>query len=186
MPYAGSYEDLGLRQTFATAQARYAPYGFGENTTETIDWNRVDWAELQNECFSRNVRADISRADMRAISLARKMTLPSPGSHTNTSPRPKTTTGRTAILIRGFTGYDFKPQDLWSIRALITETSLRSGARYSVYLLVDVKGNLDVWRSAAKHRQVLMQIPVEFRNMVVLFDQEHLLKAWYPKVGDHR
>lgn len=101
--------------------------------------------------------------------------------------RPKRTSGRTAIILRGWSTFEFKEQDLLHIRALITEASLASGGRYTVILLVDVKGgDLDVFGNPADYQTVLDSIPPEFRNMTVLFDQRHFLRAWYPKVSEWR
>lgn len=101
-------------------------------------------------------------------------------------PRQKHTTGRTAIIVRGYSTFSFTGQDLWNLRALITETSLRYAGRYSVYLLIDVKGDFDVMHNPEHYESVLTSIPTEFQNMTILFDQKYFLKAWYPMILEHR
>lgn len=101
-------------------------------------------------------------------------------------PRPKVTSGRTAILVRGWSTFEFKEEDYLNLRALITETSLRYRGQYTVILLVDVKGDYDVIRTRRQYQEILNTIPREFRAMTVLFDQHNFLRAWYPRVNEHR
>lgn len=195
-PYAGSYVELHMPFSWSTAQERYGPYGFAEeNSTglaHNFDWATVDWADLQNQCLQRNTKAEASHT-IKPLSASRRLRLPTwgEGGHwifsRKTSPRPKITSGRTAIVLRTWSTFEFKDEDYWNLRSLITETALRYGGRYTVILLVDIKEpDLDVWNNPQDYDKVLSNIPTEFRNMTVLFDQHRLLAKWYPRVREHR
>lgn len=192
-PYAGSYTALKLPHTWTTASERYRQYGFNRSSNEPLRWDHVDWAQLQKDCLLRNLAYGADRDAVPLISAARRMSLPRLNNHAMPEAlrlrpsRPKTTTGRTAIVIRGYSSFKFKEEDFWNLRSLITETSLSYGGKYSVYLLVDVKGDADVFHNAAEYERVLKEsVPAEFRNMTVLIDQKNLLAGWYSKIGEHR
>lgn len=156
-----------------------------------MNWDNGNWAALQNECMSRNVREGL---DFKEISSDRRMSLPPktsilfpPSWYIPTySPRGKLTTGRTAIVVRGYSTFDFKDEDLWNLRSLITETALRYGGRYSVYLLVQARGEGNVMENATYYEEVIQTIPLEFRSMTVLWDKDHLLETWYARVEESR
>lgn len=193
-PYAGSYEELHLEQTWTTADDRYGPYGkrgSSGDRQESGTWDSIDWAQLQNDCLLANVHASVPEASVSLLSPSRKLRSPTrrESGHwlfsDHVKPRPKTTTGRTAILLRGWSTFRYQPQDLWNIRSLITETALAYGGRYTVVLLVDVQDSDDVVRNSTKQDTVMASIPPELRNMTVFFDQEGLLKSWYPRIEKH-
>lgn len=102
-------------------------------------------------------------------------------------PRPKTTKGRTALVIRTWDTFNYTDNDRLYLRSLISETSLAYGGEYSVFLLVDVKrDDEDIWGSDADYQNALRDtVPEEFREMAILFNEE-LMKAWYPYVKEYR
>lgn len=195
-PYGGSYAEMNLPFTWSTAQERYGAYGFAQETSvgpnQSVDWTKVDWADLQNQCLQRNTKEEYKHT-IKPLSASRRLRLPTweEGGHwllsRKTPPRPKITSGRTAIVLRGWSTFEFKGEDYWNLRSLIAETALRHGGRYTVILLVDIKDpGLDVWKTPQNYEKVLLNIPREFRNMTLLFDQHRFLTKWYPRVGEHR
>ncbi|KAM4055307.1 biotin synthase-like protein [Hirsutella rhossiliensis] len=78
---------------------------------------------------------------------------------------------RTATVIRGFSSFAFKPEDLWNLRSLIVETALHSGGEYAVFLLVHIQDPaanvfdseksdqlLESWYDAVNEHQTLLQV----------------------------
>ena len=96
-------------------------------------------------------------------------------------------TGRTAIVLRGWDKYKYNAADFYHIRSLIVEAGLRLGGEYSVFLLVDVKDDeRHIFQDPQSYQRALEDfVPAELRSIAVLFDRE-LLQSWYPKVDDHR
>lgn len=188
-PYAGSYSDLGLEQTWSTAEKRYEHYRLGPDDEHSVDRAGLDWSHLQNECLLANVEPGRGR-EVLPLSPSRRLRRPTWRERGDsrfasaTESRPKMSTGRTAVLYRGWDEFVFKEENILTLRSLITETALRSKGDYTVFYLVDVKGDFDL-DDDEDYDCVLGSIPAEFRNMTVLFDQT-LLKAWYPKLVEHR
>lgn len=200
-PLVGSHTALGLDHTWVTATRRYGPYGFGQEKQPTpqqssnsslIDWETVDWKELQNQCLERNyARFPITTPpfdntprfrlrNQAKVGLKLGLGNGDGGSHTPF-------TGRIALILRTHDEYSYKEIDILNIRSLVTEVALGSGGEYTVVLLVNIldknkrihesKENYDAAFKAAN-------IPREFHGITVLWD-ENLLDSWYPKV-DHR
>lgn len=91
---------------------------------------------------------------------------------------------RTAVLLRSYTGREYTENDKQVIRSLISELSLRSGGEYEVYLLVQVKGKFDHDDLSNKtiHDLVLQDIPLEFQNMTILWNDLQV-QSMYPALG---
>jgi hypothetical protein len=184
-----------------TADQRYGPYGFGEDREDyrrqKVEWKRLDWGRLQNECFERNRHRFPSSAapfdDPRGPASPR---FAPRGSRKPRQPEVRhwhefEPSRRTAIVIRTWRGYDYRPEDKYYLRSLITEAALRSGGEYQVILLVDMKDydgyTTDIWASDEAYQQGLRDagIPTEFQSLAVLWD-ERLLKSWYPLIEEHK
>ncbi|CAF3445864.1 unnamed protein product [Fusarium graminearum] len=92
---------------------------------------------------------------------------------------------RTAILLRSYTGKDYTENDKQTIRALVSELSLRTGGQYEVFLLVQVKdNNLRIFESEDVYQTVLSQsVPPEFRSMTILWNDD-IVWQLYPKLTD--
>ena len=184
----GSYEALGLKKTWMTFEQRYGPYGYNEGDVtynfSRVDWSTIDWAVLQDECVAVQSNDHYSG----------NFILPDgkPRMHfKDDEPYPvkiEGKTGRQAIVVRTWTGYTYADEDKWNLRSLITEAALATGAEYTVYLLVHVKGKkeeADIYNDSKLYQEILeAYVPREFQKMAVLFHRQ-LLVNWYPKVEEY-
>jgi hypothetical protein len=196
-PWAGSYEETGLDLTVMTAEQRYGPYGFGEDRSdynrERVDWDKVDWGQLQNDCFQSN--RDRFPEFARALDDTRNSVR---FGFRNASRFPEVRhwhefepTRRTAIVLRVWRGYKYMPEDFHYMRSLIAETSLKTGGEYQVILLVDMKDyegyKNNIFSSKEAYEQGMKDagVPPEFQSIAILWDNR-LLQSWYPKVDEYR
>ena len=185
-----------------TAARRYGPYGFGQEDQPTpqqssnsglIDWEMVDWKELQNQCLKRNHARfptitqpfnNTPRFRLRdQVKGGSKLGSGNLGDNIDTP-----LTGRIALILRTHDEYDYKEIDLLNLRSLMTEVALGSGGEYTVVLLVNVKDkNKRIHESKEKYDAAFKaaNIPREFHGITVLWD-ENLLDSWYPNIHDHR
>ncbi|KAH6657394.1 hypothetical protein BKA67DRAFT_655668 [Truncatella angustata] len=77
---------------------------------------------------------------------------------------------RQAFVLRAWQGYEYKDAQMLSIRAMVNELSLKSGAEYDVHLLVEIKNlSLPIWSSHSSITGVFRSghWPVQW------FSQEH-------------
>ncbi|KAK0630473.1 hypothetical protein B0T17DRAFT_490451 [Bombardia bombarda] len=194
MPFTGSYEALGLDQSWISYRDRYAPYGYGEDdegyNRTRVDWDRIDWGKLQNECFDRNAHRFPTEAkpfdnmvDAHRLDFRNRTMIPEIRQwHDFNSTR------RTAVVLRVWRGYEYKVEDMHYIRSLIVETALRTGGEYQVILLVDMKEyDRHIYDSTDTYQEALRNssVPPELRSIAILWD-DRLLENWYPAVNEHR
>lgn len=123
------------------------------------------------------------------VSTATRFSLPKGTKHHFPRLEARTiSTGRTAIVLRGWEGYNYTSIDMYHIRSLIVEAGLGSNADYAVFLLVDVKdenNSRHIFRDAQSYENALKDlVPDELRSITVLFDH-NLLKTWYPRISEH-
>ncbi|KAJ4293318.1 hypothetical protein N0V90_008600 [Kalmusia sp. IMI 367209] len=210
--FAGGYDAVGLDGDVCFDRySRYGPYGFGDDVyPEDVEdwiapgtvpeWHDVPWGALQDDCLERNkerYRPEAQTSSVRSTNTA----LPDAAVVSSTFAMPtamargekggadgketKKYHHRTAVLIRAWTGYRYEPNDILAIRATISELSLRSGAEYSVYLLVHVKdASLDIFANETLYNATLNQnVPYELRSIALLWS-ERIFPEWYPDVGD--
>ena len=193
-PLWGSYDALRLPKTWTTADERYGPYGFGEDSEAynrtKVEWQAVDWASLQNACVSRNEKhfpKSTTITPSKRIGLRSAQPLSAKISHKLFGDKLEPI-GRTAIVLRTWDSYKYTQQDLWHMRSVVAEAALGSGGKYAVFLLVDVKDppkRAKMHKGQKQYEEVIADcVPREFHNMTVLFD-ETLLEDWYPMVPDH-
>lgn len=193
-PFTGSHDALGLDLTWMTAEGRYAAYGYGEDqesyNRSKVDWDKVDWGKLQNECFARNQ----ARFPPAAKPFDNPLETIRFGFRNDTRiPEVRhwhefKQTQRTALVIRGWKGYDYSPESMYYLRSLITEAALRSGGEYQVILLVDMRESEEnIFASPEAYALGLERagVPPELRSIAVLWD-EQLLRSWYPDIGEYR
>lgn len=175
-----------------TADGRYGPYGYGEEDEKTynrtrVDWDKVDWARLQNDCFDRNAHRFPSTAS-RITNEQRFRLMNDSAVKRLRSWEEFTPTRRTAIVVRAYDGYKYTPEDMYNLRSLVVETGLRTAGEYAVVLLVNIRDvDANIFASKENYRAAFekARIPPEFQSIALLWD-EHLLKSWYTEVGEHR
>jgi hypothetical protein len=177
----GSYKELGLRDDVCWDRfGRFGPYGYGYDRDEgglglaeksekdgsariwkmqpRVDWRRVNWADAQKRCYGRN-KARFTKDD--------------------SSGKKKVT--RQAYILRAYTGYKYDDHQILTIRAMITELSLKSGGEYDIHLLVQVKDDsIPIWTDREIYRQTLEEsVPEEFWGISTLWSEE-LMRLYYP------
>ena len=156
----GSHDAIGLDGSLSFDRyTRYGAYGFGEREVAVdnwfkpapVDWDEVNWGELQHRCVSHNA----GRFDKTA------------GSPVNPSISPES---RSAVLIRTYVGKKYSENDIYSIRAIINELSLQSGGEYAVFLFLHVKNVTSPVLQEA-HREIVREnVPREFWDITELWD----------------
>lgn len=184
----GSYEAVGLEKTWLSFDQRYGPYGYREEEEdyhfEKADWSSLNWGHQQDSCLLRGSSLidgyesmqENARPRFRLVRDDHKINV------------PKTKTGRQAIVLRTWEGYDYTPEDLWNIRSIITEASLLTNGQFTVVLLVDVKreDGAGIHEDDGFYRQVVEEtVPKEFWDIAVLFHKS-LQESWYPKIGEYK
>jgi hypothetical protein len=202
-PGFGSYDLLGIDPNLCyERQTRFGQYGIGSPVDQdghAIDWDRVDWGELQQECIHANqARYDLKGSPNRHLSnydpnkrgaeddclrerrgKTSHYSLKPPFWKDKSEPEAEP---RTALLLRSYTGKDYNDNDKQVIRSLVTELSLRTGGEYQVFLLVHVRDASYNLTNTTTYRAVLEeQIPSEFHNMTVLWN-DAAVHALYPKL----
>ncbi|KAM3417924.1 hypothetical protein BST61_g6140 [Cercospora zeina] len=166
-----------------TFSQRYGPYGYSKasNAESEVDWDAVDWGQLQNDCAENNKDRFSDRESFypsRRFRNIGETQLPKP---------PRDMTGRQAIVLRTWSTYEYHPEDLWNLRSIITEAALATNADYQVFLLIDLKCDdcKEVFTNDAQYHKTLESVPKEFRNISILF-HETLQRSWYPKTDEYR
>lgn len=208
-PSFGSYDLFGIDPDLCYERdTRLGQYGFQfqwETPGKRLDWTRVEWGKLQQECAEKNKArfektskpsdGELDRYDAAmsasgsgatADELRRQRETSqiksrgntgaySDGSRNLTLPtvRPENPAEyRTAVLLRSYTGRQYTDNEKQVIRSLITELSLRTGGKYQVYLLVQVKDHLEdlaLWDPETYKYVLRTQVPQEFHDIAVLW-----------------
>ncbi|KAK7550913.1 hypothetical protein IWX50DRAFT_628431 [Phyllosticta citricarpa] len=88
----------------------------------------------------------------------------------------KKTLPRTAVIIRTWHDFHYDDEDLFYLRALVTELALNSGGEYEVHFLIHVKDNdLPIWSDEETYQRVLDEsLPEEFRGMGTLWTERQM------------
>lgn len=179
--------------SWMTAAGRYGAYGYGEDkpgyNRSRVNWDKVDWGDLQNACLDRNKHR--FSANIPSVAVAHRPRF-SWRNQTRLDPTPTwdafPTSRRTAIVLRSYEGFGYKPEDMWNIRSLIAETALRTGGEYAVILLVNIQDSgRNIFASQENYDRAFeaANIPPELQSIAVLWD-DHLLQSWYPRIEEHR
>jgi hypothetical protein len=165
--------------------SRYGLYGYGDDQMGDIpgyhrppktQWRHVDWWSLQSKCFRQNE----NRYRTLSIDAAIRKGKVKPGA-SNDRLHP-----RSAVLIRTWHDMPWTSSDIQYLRSIIVELALHSGAEYQVFLLCHVRdGELSLDSEEDIDAIKDKYIPREFWNMVVFFNDK-MLKAWYPKIEEHK
>ncbi|KAF2142669.1 uncharacterized protein K452DRAFT_287079 [Aplosporella prunicola CBS 121167] len=83
---------------------------------------------------------------------------------------------RNAVIIRTWHDFHYDDEDLFYLRALVTELSVNSGGEYTVHFLIHVKdNNLPIWSDEGTYQRVLNDsLPEEFRGMGTLWTERQM------------
>ncbi|KAF2168373.1 hypothetical protein M409DRAFT_65392 [Zasmidium cellare ATCC 36951] len=178
-PFYGSYDTLGLEDKMCFERyGRYGPYGFGYNATSNgtspgmnaesegsdkifekirhINYDHVDWGSAQRRCHERNkARFEDGNGKKRV--------------------------GRQAYVLRTWTGYEYTPNQVIALRAMVNELSLKSGGEYDVHFLVHVKNDsIPIWADRGVYQQTLEEnVPREFWGISTLWSEAQM-EMYYP------
>ncbi|KAH9827244.1 Protein of unknown function (DUF3405) [Teratosphaeria destructans] len=203
-PIYGSYELFGLRNDVCFERfGRLGPYGYGysrkfggsgaglmdenedfdavwdRDIDNQIDWRTVRWGEAQKDCWEKNKHrfvqtAHVPRGDSFMASGG-PLVKREGGSSTRAKPK-QDLLKRTAVIIRTWTGFEYDPEDVFYLRALINELTIQSGGEYVVHFLIHVKDeDLPIWSDEAVYQRVLDEaLPEEFRGMGTLWSEKQM------------
>ncbi|KAI0203979.1 hypothetical protein F4808DRAFT_394837 [Astrocystis sublimbata] len=186
-PVWGDYETLGIAPDRCYERfGRFGPYGYSygqgegglglsndstqvgaekvQTMIDKVDYRTVNWGAVQKRCFERNKeRFSSSNATSKKD-----------GTHKKNVPR-------SAFVLRTWTGYDYNDIQLLTLRAMINELSLKSGAEYDVHLLVHVKDDhLPIFASEEIYNKTLREnVPAEFWDIATLWS-ERQMRSFYP------
>lgn len=150
-----------------------------------IDYRKINWADAQETCIKKNAkrfRASTQAAMNHAFkhmavggrSAARRDIGDQESYPVVQEGRQRL--NRTAVLIRTWLGYEYDPEDVLYLRALINELSLQSGSEYVVHFLIHVKDEArEIWSDDDTHQRVLDDaLPAEFRGMGTLWSEKQM------------
>ncbi|KAK9775504.1 putative Major facilitator superfamily (MFS) profile domain-containing protein [Seiridium cardinale] len=183
-PYFGDYKELGLTSgSCYDRYGRFGPYGYSyspeqgglglsnatQNTGteafgklfEPIDYRQVNWGRAQKRCYEKNAQR------FRRPNETQNAVAPN---HIR----------RHAFVLRAWENYNYTDAQLLSIRAMVNELSLKSGAEYDVHILVEIKDlSQPIWGSPKAYREVLERnTPREFWGITTLWSED-LLRTYY-------
>jgi hypothetical protein len=202
----GSYNVLGLRDDVCFERfGKLGPYGLGYEKkfggssagmegdmegadsvwgdTGRVDYGKVDWHDAQEQCLELNKDRFFD-----TFNKAPKIELyqPTPGTNGPSTSEDKTNTTNTkraisqiprkAIIIRTWSDYNYDDEDMFYLRSLIWELSLRTGGEYTVHFLVHVRDNgIPIWADESIYNKVLNQsLPKEFQGLGTLWSEPQM------------
>ncbi|WPH03906.1 Hypothetical protein R9X50_00678900 [Acrodontium crateriforme] len=172
---------------YGSGQAEIQPFDDWHRPVHRPDWTHVNWGKLQHECINAN-KERYAPSARRAIEEVPSDKVPNndqdmPAEDPETGPSPHYR-HRTAIVIRGWEEYHYTENDLQSIRAIITETSLLTGGEYQIFLLAHVNtSHPDIMNNQTAYQETLHHsVPHELRSITVLWNST-MFEKWYPDIG---
>jgi hypothetical protein len=165
-----------------------------------VDYNLVRWGEATRACEEANRNrfeekpqgkkhfyqtmaaggpADEASSSRTGFGLKTSADLKSQTTDSNDTLTTRATERllpRTAVLIRTWHDYTYDEEDLFYLRALITELSLHSGGEYTIHFLIHVKDdNLQIWADDNTYGRVLNEsLPEEFHGMGTLWSERQM------------
>ena len=186
-PQLGDSRLLGLDQDVCFDRfGRQGAYGLQDpsmtdeqRNASAVDWDGVDWADLQQQCLRQN--RDRFNMAPRPRPTERHYEHVAPNSHL--LGYPKRPLVRSAILFRCYDNIKFSKDMIRTVRSVIMETSLGSGAEFEAFLLLQVKDtSIPIFEDEAVYRKVVEEtVPKEFWSITVLWN-EALWDTMYPRV----
>lgn len=168
-------------------------YGYSEeaNASSSVQWDQVNWGNLQQDCLQRNAdRFQPSTLKEKTWTLHIEQDREATEDRRNKTATDQHDTApdfnrRTAVIVRTWIDRKYTEDDLHYIRSMITELSLLSGAEYEVILLVDAKDTeLPPAGDMAGLESLKTALPQELRDLAVFFNSKSL-RDWYPKIDAH-
>lgn len=210
-PSLGSYGVLGIDPNLCYERnAKLGQYGLQLQWTESgkrLDWTKSEWGRLQAECVEKNKArfekttaqssdryeaalsasggAGATAEELRRQREAAHFKERSTADRNSSSPliRPENPPeARTAVLLRSYTGRVYTDNEKQVMRSLISELSLRTGGQYQVFLLVQVKDNLEdlaLWDQDTYKYIMQTQVPKEFHDIAILWGS-YEVQEMYP------
>lgn len=211
-PSFGSYGVLGIDPNLCYERnAKLGQYGLQLQWTESgkrLDWTKSEWGRLQEECIEKNkarfektapstwndryeAAMSASGSGSAAADELRRQREASHAKERSTADRNSSLPlvrpenppeARTAVLLRSYTGRVYTDNEKQVIRSLISELSLRTGGQYQIFLLVQVKDNLEdlaLWDQDTYKYIMQTQVPKEFHDIAILWGS-YEVQEMYP------
>ncbi len=199
----GTYEETGLDSEFCfDCRARYSPYEFDDGEVERgsmaarsqyLDWTKVAWALLQDDCMIRNMdRYEPIERDHNGTlwmptpeeiaDIDSTIYFPDAGIKAGWFSSSAKFKKRSAAVFSIKDDQEWAIDTMEYIRSMVMELSLHSGAEYEVIFLVEVRdADKAIFTDSETYAKVLRKsVPEEFRSLTILFNHA-LLDAWYPR-----
>ncbi|KAL2700893.1 hypothetical protein AAEP93_007712 [Penicillium crustosum] len=204
-PLLGSYAATGLDAYVCTDRfSRLRTYGYDNYTNYPVsaskgpiqtNWNEVNWGSLQTQCLERNAgRYTESQTQPRPIKhslpaspISRSPTMNVRRGRYKTPPPVPQHKQRSAVILRAWHDMEWTDNLKQSVRSLVMELSLHSGAEYEVFILCHVKDAsipINTDDTEAMRNLKSRFVPREFQEITVLFNDK-MLESWYPDVNEH-
>ncbi|KAI9715924.1 MAG: hypothetical protein M1828_000551 [Chrysothrix sp. TS-e1954] len=140
---------------------------------QEIDYRIVSWADAQHQCEQDNHRwsHDVAQTSDRLHSITNRSRANETVSFSSLHERL-----RIAVVVRTWSDYQYDPEDIIQLRALLSELSLTSGATYAVHFLIHVRDdNVQIWSDDATHQRILAEaLPYEFRDLGTLWSERQM------------
>lgn len=204
-PALGSYSLLGLREDICYDRfGRYGPYGLGYslreggvgegidtekegsehvwNKTGKIDYHKMDWGKLQQQCYESNRGRFLTTEDTEnADKLSSEK-----DSQSRLGASSKQKLGRIAVVIRTYVGFRWTHLAILNFRAMVSELSLRSGGEYDIHFLLHVKDNdIPIWADGETVQGILdINMPSEFHSITTLWSEAQMRLLYPGSWGD--
>ncbi|QUC16051.1 uncharacterized protein UV8b_00292 [Ustilaginoidea virens] len=202
-PKFGSYHLFGLDPNLCWERdTRLGQYGLHEvkkeveGSLQTVNWDTVNWGELQRHCLEQNAARFDMRMDKKNPYLNIYAETARPAGPDSNSKVKRRSAGvrrgeagikepRTAVLLRSYTGMTYSDNDRQIIRALISELGLKTGGQYEVFLLVHSKNqSLPIFDDQELYQSVLKDnVPAELHGITVLWNDQQVWDL-YPALTD--
>jgi hypothetical protein len=204
-PVVGSYDVLGLRDdTCFDRFGKLGPYGLGydkknggsgagmegdREDAETVwaefgkvDYRFVNWAEAQERCLALNQHRFQSLPSQPKLEVNPEANIGNSSnafhapSNLTLTKRDATLLPRKAVIIRTWNDYNYDDEDIFYLRSLISELSLKTGGEYTVHFLVHVRNhNVPIWADESIYNEVLKQsLPAEFYGLGSLWSEQQM------------
>jgi hypothetical protein len=201
-PVIGSYEASGLDGDVSFDRiGRYQAYGLeqfeameveGLKTSTDVDWDYVRWGDLQESCIEAN-HLRFRPVKKRPDNSIQYSNINHNHGHPGTDKPAETLepsnikpVQRTAILVRVWTGAPWTADAVLNLRALIAETSLASGGKYQVFVLLHVKDET-VPLFVGEHEPeatIRKHVPPEFHSITEVWNHAQI-RSLYSGLSQH-